>query len=374
MSKFKKEVFEPKKIVIDARESGTSTGRYIDKLIEHLHKLKPRHNIVIITKKHRIDFMQTIAPTFEVIQTNCNEFTFAEQLQFNTELKNLQADLVHFGMVQQPVLYPGKVVTTMHDLTTTRFRNPSKNWFVFTLKQQLYKWVNKKVAKKSMHIITPSEFVRKDVANFCRVPLKKITTTLEAADKINAAPEPVPELVGKQFILFVGRPAAHKNLNCLVDAFAILKKQHPKLRLVFTGKLNADYEKLRAYARQKTKDVIFTDFASEGELRWLYEHTAVYAFPSLSEGFGLPSLEAMMNGPAPVASSNATCLPEINQDAALYFDPHNIKEITKTINTILTDKKVADRLRTSAAKVARSYSWKRMAEQTLDIYERVLRD
>lgn len=363
---------EPKKIVIDARESGTSTGRYIDKLIEHLHELKPRHEIIVLTKKHRIDFVQTVAPTFEVIETSYKEFTFGEQLGFNTQLKKLHADLVHFGMVQQPVLYPGKVVTTMHDLTTTRFRSTDKNWLVFTLKQQVYKWVNKRVAKKSAHIITPSEFVRNDVAQYCHVPLDKITATLEAGDLINNEPMAIKKLVGKQFILFVGRPAPHKNLNRLVDAFVQLKEKHPQLLLVFTGKLNADYEKLREYAAVKTDGVVFTDFASEGELRWLYQHTAVYAFPSLSEGFGLPPLEAMMNGPAPIASSNATCLPEVNKDAALYFDPLNTKDMASTIDTILSNKKVADELRANGTKLTKTYSWKRMAKQTLAIYEDVL--
>ena len=107
-----------KKIVIDARESGTSTGRYVDKLIEYLHKLKPRFEIIILTKPHRLDFFHGIAPDFQAIEANHKEFTFGEQVAFKKQLDALQADLVHFGMVQQPVRYSGKVVTTMHDLTT----------------------------------------------------------------------------------------------------------------------------------------------------------------------------------------------------------------------------------------------------------------
>ena len=115
------------KIVIDARESGTSTGRYIDKLIENLNALKPAHEIQILTKGHRVNFVKSVAPDFEVIESNFKEFTFAEQIGFKHRLKSLKADLVHFGMTQQPVWYRGKKVTTVHDLTTIRFVNPDKN-------------------------------------------------------------------------------------------------------------------------------------------------------------------------------------------------------------------------------------------------------
>ena len=115
------------KIAIDARESGTSTGRYIDKLIEHMHALKPAYDITILTKPHRIEYLRHIAPSFTIVETSFKEFTFGEQLGFKTQITGLKADLVHFGMVQQPVLYQGRVVTTMHDLTGTRFKNPEIN-------------------------------------------------------------------------------------------------------------------------------------------------------------------------------------------------------------------------------------------------------
>ena len=91
------------KIVIDARESGTSTGRYIDKLIENLHILKPKHDITILTKAPRIDYIKSIAPSFTATETPYKEFSFGEQLGFKKQLESLGPDLVHFGMVQQPI-------------------------------------------------------------------------------------------------------------------------------------------------------------------------------------------------------------------------------------------------------------------------------
>ncbi len=130
-------------------------------------------------------------------------------------------------MVQQPVLYKGKVVTTMQDLTGTRFNNPAKNPFVYRFKQLIYIWVNKLVARKSNEIITPSEFVKDDVAKFCKVNSRKITVTYEAADRITDKAEPLTELEDTKFIMYVGRPAPHKNLYRLVTAFAALNKMRP---------------------------------------------------------------------------------------------------------------------------------------------------
>ncbi len=360
------------KIAIDARESGTSTGRYIDKLIEYLHRLKPAYDIIILTKQHRIDFIKAVAPNFTVVESPFREFTFGEQLGFKKQLKRLKLDLVHFGMVQQPVFYHGKVVTTMHDLTTVRFRNPSKNFVIFTIKQQIYKWVNKRAARKSKRVIVPSEYVKQDVVAYTKIKPGKITVTYEAGDKIMERPEPLLPLVDKSFVMYVGRPTPHKNIKRLVQAFILLKDSHPELRLVLVGKTDDNYRQLASWVeRKKIKNVMLTDFVTEGELRWLYEHCQAYVFPSLSEGFGLPGLEAMAHG-CPVISSNATCLPEIYKDGALYFDPLKPAHMAEQIARVLDDPRLARNLIIEGSVVVKQYSWRRMAEQTLDIYSQVL--
>lgn len=362
-----------KRIVIDARESGTTTGRYLDKLIEYMHKQQPKYEIILLVKSHRQSFFHEIAPSYQTVITAYKEFTFGEQLGFLRQLNQLKADVVFFPMVQQPVLYRGTVVTTMQDLTTIRFRNPAKNWLVFTIKQTVYKWVNKYVAKKSRYLITPSKFVKRDVAKYCRIDPGKITVTYEAADKINAPAAPVKKVTGKQFLLSVGRPAANKNLDRLVDAFNILAADRSDLYLVLAGKMNPEYKKLQAYAQRQTYGtrVIFPGFVSEGQLRWLYEKALVYVFPSLSEGFGLPGLEAMQYSLA-VTSSNATCLPEIYQDGAVYFDPHDTADMAEKIATVLDDATLATNLARNGKKVVSTYSWQRMARQTLAVFKKAL--
>jgi glycosyltransferase involved in cell wall biosynthesis len=362
------------KIVIDARESGTSTGRYVDKLIEHLHTLKPKHTIIVLAYATRLKYLSEIAPRFTIIETPFKEFSFDEQIGLLKQLNGLEADLVHFAIVQQPVWYRGKTVTTMHDLITLRFRNPSKNAVVFWAKQRVYAWMNKRVARKSTAIITPTEFVKHDVANYTHIAPEKITVTLEAADTIPGAIEPVTDLVGKQFIMYVGRPTPHKNLSRLIQAFELLQRDRPELVLALAGKKDAMYDMVEQQARKRNphlKNVFFTGFVSDTQLKWMYKNCRVYCFPSLSEGFGLPGLEAQQHG-APVVCSNASCLPEVYGDSVHYFDPLDISDMAAKIGEVIDDPVLREDLVDKGYQQAARYSWERMAKQTLAVYEKAL--
>ncbi len=361
-----------KKIVIDARESGTSTGRYIDKLIEYLYRLNPAHEIIILTKPDRVAFFQEITPNFRVFSSPFKEFSFAEQFDFKKQLKDLRPDLVHFGKTEQPILYWGKTITTIHDLTTARFNNPAKNKVVFKIKQIIYKAVIIVASKKSKFILTPSNFVKKDLASFSKINPSKIVVTYEAADKITDKTIALPALANKKFLLYVGRPNPHKNLGRLIKTFIILRKTYPDLLLVLAGKKDVNYQKIESSLNPNIKPyIIFTDFISDGQLRYLYENCLAYVFPSLSEGFGLPGLEAMIHG-APVISSSATCLPEIYSSAASYFNPLSVDDMVRTISLVISDKNIRNKLITAGYSQIKKYSWQRMANQTLDVYNKAL--
>ncbi len=359
------------KIAIDARNLPTSTGRYVERLIHYLEKIDHSNHYLILLSQKGFEIWQPTNPNFHKVLCPHKEFTIDEQIGLKKQLEELKVDLVHFSMVQQPVWYNASpVVTTMQDLTTVRFKNPDKNPLIYWSKQQVYKWVNKKAARKSAHIITISEFVKRDLIDFTSVSPNKITVTLESADELPAGGQPIAELAGKKFIMYVGRPTPHKNLRRLINAFALLQQKHPELVLALAGKKDGNYIRHENYVKEKgIKNIVFTDFIPDEQLRWMYENTAVYCFPSLSEGFGLPGLEAMLHG-APVASSTATCLPETHGEAAHYFDPYDIKDMARAIEEVLTDQTLRNELITKGQKHARSFSWQRMAEQTLAVYEK----
>jgi len=360
------------KIVIDAREYTSSTGRYVFRLVQYLEKLDSNHDYLILLKPQDMDACRLENSRFTKLACPYKEFTFGEQLGFARQLRGLQPDLVHFGMTQQPIRYRGRVVTTVHDLTTLRFNNPAKPWPIFKFKQLVYRRVVRHVARQSAAILTGSQYVKDDLVKFSGVKPDKVTVTPEAADPIKAAPEALPSLDGQQFLMYVGRPTPHKNLERLIEAYARLQPQHPGLLLVLAGRQDANYRRIeKSVQKRGLKDVVFTGFVSEGQLRWLYENCAAYAFPSLSEGFGLPGLEAMLHG-APVVSSSATCLPEVYGQAAHYFDPLDVSSMASAIDEVLTDRSLRAELIKRGRAQAAQYSWQRLAEQTLAVYKAAL--
>jgi glycosyltransferase involved in cell wall biosynthesis len=359
------------KIVIDARALRTSTGRYVERLLHYLQQLDNDNSYTVLLKPKDFDTWQPVNRKFHKLACPYKEFSFNEQIGFLIQLLELKADLVHFGMTQQPILYPGHVVTTIHDLTTARFGNPSKNKLIFTTKQLVYKVVIKIVATKSKIIITPSEYVKDDLAKFARINSRKVVVTYEGSDKISDEPEPVLGLENTKFIMYVGRPNPHKNLYRLVSAFDQLKATNPDLKLVLVGQKDSNFKRLAKWVEDKSiQDVVFTGFIPDSQLRWLYENCQAYLFPSVSEGFGLPGLEAMRHG-APVISSNATCLPEIYGNAAIYFDPLDTDDMVLKIESLLKSPTKTKSLKEKGLEQANKYSWKKMAQETLNIYNTI---
>jgi len=154
------------------------------------------------------------------------------------------------------------------------------------------------------------------------------------------------EVAEKPYILYVGNDYPHKNLKRLNLAFK---------KVVEDG---LDYQL-----------ILITEFVSEQELDNLYRNASLFVFPSLSEGFGLPPLEAMARG-VPVVSSNATCLPEILGDAAIYFNPLDIDDMAEKIKKALLDEGLRNNLIEKGFEQIKKYSWQKMAEETLKIYSK----
>lgn len=368
-----------KKIVIDARGYTTTTGRYARKLIEYLEELEQgsdEREYVVLLFSHELKDYTPKNPQFSKLPADFPHYGLAEQFGFKKFLEGLNADLVHFTMPQQPVFYRGKSVTTVHDLTLLKVYPGNRNKLIYKFKQLSGEFVFKRIANKSEHIITPSQFTKEDYLRFLQQPKlqSKITVTHESADVNTTKPLPYKPLFDKSYIMYVGQQSNYKNLCRLIQAHQQLLTTHPSLQLVFVGKpgLNGEKDKLWA-EQQKFKNIVYTGFVSDSQLAWLYQNCQAYVFPSLMEGFGLPGLEAMSYG-APVVSSNTTSLPEVHGDASVYFDPTSVDDMAKKIDQVISSKKLREDLVKKGYERLKQFSWKRMTEQTLEIYLKCLRD
>jgi len=362
-----------KHIVIVAREYSESTGTYAKNLIEQLQILDHVHRYTIIINEKDKNKLNIFNKNFNVYLSDVKEFSFAEQTKLLKQIKSLKPDLVHFTMTHQPIMLKKVlVITTIHDLTTIRFNNPSKNFIIYKTKQQVYKMVLKKVARKSKLIITPSNFVKQDLISYTDIPNRKVRVVYEAGEIKNKQVEPIKDLIGKDFLFYVGRSTPHKNLVNLVKAFEISSKTHPRLLLVLGGKLDQNYLNIKNNLSDDIKNrVFFTNYLSPEELNWAYTNALAYVFPSLSEGFGLPGLEAMEFG-LPLVSSKASCLPEIYQSAAIYFNPKDTSEMSHVINRVLDDSSLRKKLIQEGYIRIKSFSWKKTAHQTLECYQELI--
>ncbi|MDB5177160.1 MAG: hypothetical protein JWN75_828 [Candidatus Saccharibacteria bacterium] len=360
-------------IAIDARIINSSTGRYIERLLTYLEKINSPHQFSIIVPTKDKDYWKPSKKNFTIVLADYQQYTVSEQLGFYFFLQSLNADLVHFCMPQQPLLYKGTSVTTVHDLNLLKItENEGMSLPVLKFKQVIFRQLLKTVTKRSAYIITPTHFTKDDLIKFQSVPDKRVVVTYEAADLVSKTEESVAKYKNKKFMIIVGRAEPYKNQRGAIEAHQSLLDKHPDLHLVIIGKRDKTSEQLEDWALlEGYRQIDFFGFASDAQLAWFYSHCAVYAFPSFMEGFGLHGLEAMRHG-APVVSSNATCLPEVFGDAALYFDPAKPHEMAKQIARVLDNKKIRKELIEKGSAQANKYSWKRMAKQTHAVYNQAL--
>lgn len=358
-------------IAIDARVINSGTGTYVAKLLEYLQQIDSENTYSVLVRAKDVDYWRPNASNFTVHVADYDNYSFAEQLGFKKFLDKLSPDLVHFCMPQQPLLYSGKRVTTMHDMTLLNTYNSDKNWLVFHAKQLVGRYVWKRIAKTSNHMIAISENTKREYQEFSHIPDDKISVIYEAGERSpgKLSPYSVPF---ERYIIYVGQQPDYKNLRRLAAAHQRLLQKYPDLGLVFVGRMNADTEANKAYyEKQGYRNIHFTGFVPDDQRDWLLTNAAAYTFPSLMEGFGLPPLEAMVYG-TPVVCSNASCMPEILGDAAQYFDPYDIDDMAMQIDTVLSDEALRASLTAKGYEQVKRYSWRRMAEETHAIYMKIL--
>jgi len=366
-----------KHIVIDARIRRTSTGPPVDRLLEYLQKLDSDFKYSILLEQD--DDWKPSNRKFKPVACKYRQFSFnpIQQLTFARQLRRLKPDLVHFTMTgQQPIFYFGRQITFTHDLTMFKYARPGRlpKW-LHRLRMLGYRLLVWQAHRKAEKILVPTEYVRDAVAKFHLFTGRKLLVTLEASESPIAAEAKKPEMIDEDssLILYVGSAFPHKNLKRFIRSFVILKQTRPNLKLVLVGRREYHLKQLKRWAKSKPffADIVFTGFVEDAELKWLYRHAKAYVFPSLSEGFGLPGLEAMVDG-CPVVSSDATCLPEVYGPAAHYFNPEDVSDMVTKIEDVLGNSRLRGRLIEKGYEQIKKYSWRKMAEQTLAVYKALL--
>jgi len=368
------------RIGIDARMYGSSQtgiGNYVKNLIENIAKIDTKNEYVVFMLKNRInDFDISKISNFKKIPVSSYWYTYSEQTKFPLELYRHKLDLMHFTHFNTPLLYKKPFVVTIHDITPLFFPGHKMNSII---RKTASRAAFKNSMKNSKHIISVSNFTKEQIIKNFSTNANKITTIYEGISK-NFQREikydrikEIKEKYGikKPYIFYVSVWRNHKNVVGLIKAFDILRKKYNQdIQLVLGGKEDPYYPEVRKTWEQLGigEHIVRPGFISEEELPMFFKGASVVARPSFIEGFTLVEFEAMSQG-IPVAASNASCIPELLGNAAIYFDPLNSKEMADVIYRGLTDEKLREDLIKKGYERIKNFSWEKCAKKTLEVYK-----
>ncbi len=388
------------RIGIDARMYGPKQGglgRYIQQLIAHLEQLETTDEFIIFLRKENWDEYTPKNNNFKKVLADIPWYGWQEQIKLSKIIKQEKVDLMHFPHWNVPLFYNDPFIVTIHDLLLLHYPTRKASTlgpFAYWFKNFVYKIVLRHAATKSKHILTISEFTRKDIVKNLGIAMGKITvaylapftnsqfsilnfqSNLNFQNTNKNLQSQIFNLksygITKPYALYVGVAYPHKNLEGLIEAWRIFTEKYgTDYQLVLVGKNNYFYNRLKSSILNLKSSIILTNFIEDDNLSELYKKASLFIMPSHYEGFALPPLEAMSYG-IPVASSNATCLPEVLGSAALYFDPRNENEMAEAIHEALTNANLREFLKIESQKILLRYNWKKVAEKTYALYQKMV--
>ena len=223
------------------------------------------------------------------------------------------------------------------------------------------------------HIICISENTRRDLEQLLGVGGDKVSVVHLGHSLMTRAGERSSSFRGRRpYLLFVGTRGLYKNFPRLVEAYARSATLREGFDLLcFGGPQFSGEEKAMIDSQLASREAVFHMEGDDDLLARVYRGAAALVYPSRYEGFGLPPLEAMSLD-CPVICSNASSMPEIAGDAAMYFDPEDIDDMKSAVERVVTDSSLSSSLIARGRARARLFTWDRCARETYAVYEALL--
>ncbi len=373
----------PFRIGIDARPTlnqRTGVGNYVYNLIQSLAKLNANEEFVLFSNSFKDQF--NIEEFKELQNCSVRHFRYPNIVmnlfweRFGGKiLQKLTHDSNALHFTGQIPKNPGNLpsIATVHDLFNVKF--PESVAPEFRVNPQAFARSLKKIKK----IIAVSEYTKTDLINFLDVPEEKVsviphginTTSFPLSADSSEINAKIKNRFGGsgEYILCVGTLEPRKNYLKTLEAFKIIQKQFPDLKLVIAGGRGwqSDLIHQKTNALQLDNSVLFPGYIGYLDLPTLYRGASAFLFPSIYEGFGLPVLEALSFN-VPIAISNVTSLPEIAGEAALKFNPNIPEDIAKQVVRLLEDADLKENLKRLGNERIKNFTWEETAKKTLNVY------
>lgn len=336
------------RIGIDARKiADFGIGTYIRGLLGGLVALGTNDEYVAFAPRDA-----AIPAGVEHVVVNAAHYSMRELVVVGRAATRAKLDVFHAPHYVVP--FTGvPMVVTIHDLI--HLHQPMRN----PLAPVYARAMIGRAIRKARVIVTVTEAVKRQLEE--ELGAKDVIVTpngTNGAQTSNLPNRPLP--TGNSF-LYVGNDKPHKNVDALVEAFALVRSKLPHVALILAG---ATFDRFRS-----RNGVIARGYVSDEELTALYDDAVALVMPSREEGFGLPALEAMARG-TPVITSNDAALVEVTGVAALHVDASDVRALSEAMLRVANDATVRDSMRSRGVDRARFFTWKRCAELTRSAYDR----
>ena len=367
------------RVGVDARlmyHQPAGISRYTGHLLQAMAELDKDDEFIIFQhRKHQTPLVE---------QANFRRATLyapvhhrLEQAALTVEFYRFPLDLLHSTDFIPPLHAPCKTVITVHDLAFLHYP-----YFLTTTSATYYGQIDKAVVRAN-HIIVPSEHTKQDLIGQIGVSAEKISVIYEAANP-SFAPLPLAPTraaitakygLPATYVFFVGTIEPRKNVTGLLQAFHHLRTHYdlPEVGLAIAGGPGWLYDETMETVKSLGLEGVahFLGRVPDEDLQQLYVGARCHIHPAFYEGFGLPPLEAMACG-TPTIVSNVSSLPEVVGDAALLVNPRDSEEIAVALHRLLTNDVLHAELREKGMQRARTFSWERAAQRTLEVYRHVV--
>ncbi len=366
------------KIVVAAwhlKDFNVGLGRYCRELIDAIGRVDRDNQYDVLMPTDACRFPERPNFRYRLIRFPLFRRRFWEQ---TAPLLVGRYDVLHFPYDSRVAWKRGKFIATIHDVKPLLFGElrPRRN-LGGVIEQVLVgdRWAGLD------HVVTDSESSRQDLMRQVGLPAHRVTVVRPGVALARFRPAPLPHPLpsgervgarGRPYILCVAGSDPTKNVSTLVEAFAKLalpiREAHDLVLVGDVGKRTEVRDQVVAASLEK--QTVVTGVVSDERLIELYQHAAVFVFPSFYEGFGLPVLEAMACG-CPVISSNAASLPEVAGDAAILVEPKDTQGFTDAMARVLTDADLRRDLREKGLTQAARFTWDRTAREMVAVYRKV---
>ncbi len=349
-------------------------GTYIQNLVT-IYQDKPNLNCVYFAQD---DLISSISNSLhgEFISDNSSKYSLQELYSVSIKANSQHIDLFHAPHYTLPINLKMPSIVTVHDIIHLRL----KEYFSFAKRSYAYMMI-RHACSASSAIIVDSEYGKKELLEV--LPLKE--------GKIHVVPLGVNQLyfgkvmeeeketfrkkyaITKPYLLYTGSLKPHKNIPTLLRAFKRLLNGH-EIQLVFIGEMLNNYPQLTHYVHENNlrESVIDLGRIDQMELKVAYQSASAVVLPSFYEGFGFSMVEAMASG-VPAIGARATSITEVVGDAGLLFDPLDETELVTQLDFVLSNKKLRSELIVKGIERAKQFAWKKCAEETLQIYNKVIK-